>query len=96
VVNRGLSISRRVREIRQDIFGENGIEALARTLKIPVKTWMNYEQGVMMPAQILLQFLSVVGVDPTWLLTGEGERLMGPSYSVRSRWAIQSDFMGQT
>ena len=32
------------------------------------------ENGVTMPAWIILQFIEITGAEPHWLLTGEGER----------------------
>jgi hypothetical protein len=52
-----------------------GIEAPARKLELPPQTWRNYEQGVDMPANVMLEFLEITGAYPHWLLTGEGERL---------------------
>ena len=51
------SIARRVREIRQDLYGESGIETLAEALNVPTATWLNYEWGLTMPADIMLEFL---------------------------------------
>ena len=68
-------LAHRVREIRQDLYGDNGPDVLAGVLNLPVQTWLNYERGVTMPAEVLLVFLEVTGADPHWLLTGEGERL---------------------
>ena len=65
----------RMREIREKLYGEYGSEFLARGLSLPVGTWMNYERGVTMPANVLLEFLELTGADPRWLLTGEGEHL---------------------
>jgi hypothetical protein len=76
-------IAHRVREIRQYVFGGNGTEALAAALEIPAATWLNYERGVTMPADVLLHFLDVTGADPHWLLTGEGERLTTSRLSGR-------------
>jgi Bacteriophage CI repressor helix-turn-helix domain len=65
----------RVREIRNYLYGENGLDALAQALGVPTQTWLNYERGITMPAEVLLNFLEATGVDPHWLSTGEGERL---------------------
>ncbi|WP_406698970.1 hypothetical protein V5E97_08800 [Singulisphaera sp. Ch08] len=36
-------------------------------------SWLNYEEiGEAMPAQILLRFIELTGVDPLWLMRGEG------------------------
>ena len=67
-------ISDRLREIRQELFGEHGGPELARRLSLPARTWYNYETGVTVPAEILLAFLEQTGINPVWLLTGEGPR----------------------
>ena len=64
----------RIREIRLAEFGENGIEHLSEALMIPARTWHHFESGVTMPGWIILQFIALTGVEPHWLLTGEGER----------------------
>jgi hypothetical protein len=73
-VNVKASLSRRLREIRQEIFGEHGGPELARRLNLPARTWYNYETGVTVPAEVLLGFIEQTGVNPTWLLNGEGPR----------------------
>ena len=64
----------RVREIRVERFGNDGIATLAQALDIPARTWEHFENGVTIPAWIILQFIEITGVEPHWLLTGEGER----------------------
>ena len=71
-MNRNASLAQRLCEIRHDLYGEHGAEALARALNVPIQTWLNYERGVTMPAVVLLEFLEVTEADPHWLLTGEG------------------------
>ncbi len=68
----------RVREIRAEKFGANGVTILARFLDIPERTWEYYESGVTIPGCVLVKFIGLTGVEPHWLLTGEGER-----YSAR-------------
>jgi hypothetical protein len=68
------SLSRRLKEIRQEIFGEHGGPELARRLKLPARTWYGYESGVTVPAEILLNFIEQTGANPSYLLTGEGPR----------------------
>ena len=67
-------ISNRLREVRQDLFGEHGGPELARRLNLPARTWYNYETGVTVPAEVLLAFIDQTGVNPVWLLSGEGPR----------------------
>jgi hypothetical protein len=69
-----VSVSRRLREIREEIFGEHGGPELARRLNLPARTWYNYETGVTVPAEVLLSFIDHTGANPTWLLNGEGPR----------------------
>lgn len=70
-------ISHRLREVRQELFGEHGGPELARRLNLPARTWYNYETGVTVPAEVLLSFIDQTGVNPIWLLTGEGPRYRG-------------------
>ncbi len=73
-VNVKASLSRRLREIRQEIFGEHGGPELSRRLSLPARTWYNYETGVTVPAEVLLGFIEQTGANPAWLLNGEGPR----------------------
>jgi hypothetical protein len=70
-----VSLGMRLREIRTELYGANGVQSLARFLEISSSTWRNYERGVVMPALILLKFVDNTGSNPHWLLTGEGERI---------------------
>jgi hypothetical protein len=67
-------LARRVHQIRRELFGDDGARLLAETLKLPARTWVNYEMGVTIPAQVILDFIEVTGADPHWLSTGEGDR----------------------
>lgn len=78
-------LSTRIRTIRKETHGEDGIPQLAAALGIPARTWENFEAGVNVPARTLLEFIEISGVHPHWLLTGEGER-----YLVRSPYARQN------
>jgi len=71
-VNVKASLSRRLKEVRQDRFGEHGGPELARRLNLPARTWYNYENGVTVPAEVLLGFIDETGTNPVWLLSGEG------------------------
>lgn len=71
------SLSRRLREIRQELFGEHGGPELARRLELPARTWYNYETGVTVPAEILLGFIDQTRASPIWLLSGEGAKYRG-------------------
>ncbi len=67
-------ISARLRDVRQELFGEHGGPELARRLELPARTWYNYETGVTVPAEVLLAFIDQTGINPIWLLTGSGPR----------------------
>jgi hypothetical protein len=74
-------LARRVREVRLDLYGENGGPLLADSLAVPFRTWHGYEAGLTIPAPTLLRFIEVTGANPHWLLTGQGEKYpaRGPS-----------------
>ena len=76
---RTASLTDRIRAVRIEIYGEDGIEDLAEC-HIPPQTWRNYERGVTIPAVVMLKLLSVTGTDPHWMLTGEGDR-------ITNRWS---------
>jgi hypothetical protein len=61
----------RLRRVRTDRYGEGGGAGLARLLGIPHRTWMNYEAGVTIPGEALLDLLVLTGVDPRWLREGD-------------------------
>ena len=61
-----LDLADRLREIREDLYGEYGGQCLADALKIPLQTWLGYESGVVVPVKIVLQ-LMVMGAS---IITG--------------------------
>ncbi len=71
-------LAARVREVREDLFGAHGGPLLAEELGLPFRTWVNYEGGCTIPAQIILRFLVLTHTDPHWLLTGEGRKYLAP------------------
>lgn len=83
-MNRKLAIARRIREVREELFGVNGIDSMAQALGLPAATWQNYESGVSIPGEAMLAFLVVFGVDARWLLTGEGERFFSTDRNFHS------------
>jgi hypothetical protein len=54
------------------MYGEHGVRLLAAELGIHARTWIGYESGAAMPGGVVLRFIDIVGVEPEWLLTGEG------------------------
>jgi hypothetical protein len=76
----------RMRLLRLDRYGEHGGPLLAEALKIPTSTWVAYESGAPIPGLVLLRLIEVVGVEPHWLLTGEGQRYRVRSRDTPGRW----------
>ena len=68
------SLARRLRLIRRDLYGADGIPTLAEALGIPDQTWSNYESGITLHAPLLLTLIEQTGLNPHWLLTGQGDR----------------------
>jgi hypothetical protein len=73
------ALAARARDIRVELFGDDGQAPLAARLGVPARTWANYEDGVTMPATVLLRFIEVTGANPAWLLTGEGDSFTASS-----------------
>jgi len=67
-------LASRIRQIRVERFGIDGLPALARALGLPARTWENYEHGVTVPADVILRFMVLTGVGPGSLLAGEVEQ----------------------
>jgi hypothetical protein len=65
-------IARRLREIRQELFGDKGGPELARRLDLPGRTWYGYETGTTVPAEVLLGFIEQTGATPMFVLAGTG------------------------
>jgi hypothetical protein len=72
------ALTRRICEVREDLYGPHGARSLAEALELPPETWANYEWGVCIPAEVILRFIEVTGADPHWLLTGQGEPYTKP------------------
>ncbi len=70
------SLARRVREVREELYGEHGGPLIAEALHIPFRTWLNYESGCTIPAPSILRFIELTKASPRWLLTGQGEKYM--------------------
>jgi hypothetical protein len=54
--------------LRKDMFGERGRAKMARRLGLPVRTWYNYEEGTVIPAEVVLRVIELTSVEPEWLL----------------------------
>jgi hypothetical protein len=94
-MKRKAALADRMREIRLDLYGEDGLENLTRALEVPAQTWRNYERGITMPAELMIEFLVLTGVDPNWLLTGEGDRLCAAVHSFEP-WTVRQSDAGWT
>ena len=75
-------LASRLREVRRELYGEHGGPLLAQDLEIPARTWAHYESGVTIPGAVVLRFLVLSGVEPHWLLTGEGRRYRPGSWRL--------------
>jgi hypothetical protein len=84
-MKRSDALARRLREVRLQMYGEHGGPRLAEALELPARTWAHYESGVTFPGLVLLRFIEVTGVEPHWLLTGEGPRALAGSGESHSR-----------
>ena len=51
-----------------------------------VEAWRNYEAGVTIPAEVILQVIDLTAVEVHWLLTGDGPMYRRPSSRPRIRW----------
>ncbi len=69
-------LASRIRDVRIALYGEHGGPLLAQALGIPFRTLHNYESGTTIPAHSILHFITLTGVDPHWLLTGDGARFL--------------------
>ncbi len=69
-------LARRIREIREELYGQNGGPLLSAELGVPFRTVLNYEDGCTIPAQAILRFIEVTNAHPHWLLTGQGEKYL--------------------
>jgi hypothetical protein len=74
VKQRQVDLAHRVREVREDFYGAHGAQFLADGLDLPLRTWMNYERGVVIPAEVILKLIATTGISPCWLLTGRGSK----------------------
>jgi hypothetical protein len=68
------AIARRLREIREELFGDHGGPELARRLELPARTWYGYEAGSTLPADVLLRFVELTWANPMFVLAGTGSK----------------------
>ena len=68
------ALAGRLRLVRTEMYGEHGAPMLATLLRLPFRTWLNYERGVTIPGEILLQFIELTNTESIWLLRGVGEK----------------------
>ena len=61
-MNKREDLAGRLHQIRLAMYGEHGGPSLAEALRIPTRTWANYESGVTVPGLVLLRFIEVTGV----------------------------------
>lgn len=70
-----LRIGDRLRVIRVELVGPDGVEEFARRLGVSPQVWKNYEEvGELAPAALIRAFLELTGVSPLWLLRGDGPK----------------------
>jgi hypothetical protein len=69
-----VAVAGRLRQVRLELYGEHGGPMLAEKLRLPWRTWDNYERSVTIPGEVLLEFLELTGIEPLWLLRGLGEK----------------------
>src|SRR3954452_9112143 len=50
---------RRLREIREEVFGEEGVPLLAEALHLPAIIWRSYEAAANIPGAVLLRFIEI-------------------------------------
>jgi hypothetical protein len=74
VIQQQAGLAHRVREVREDFCGAQGAQFLADELGLPLGTWLNYERGVTIPAEVILLLIERTGISPPWLLTGRGPK----------------------
>jgi hypothetical protein len=74
--NERWEFARRVREVRVDLYGEQGAPLLAAAMRLPTQTWLNFEAGCTIPALVILRFIDLTSANPHWLLTGDGGKYL--------------------
>lgn len=75
-----VDLARRLRLVREELYGEYGGPLMAVFLGISHLSWAEYESGEVIPGPVLLKVIEQTRVSPRWLLTGDG-----PRYSIPER-----------
>jgi hypothetical protein len=88
------ALSERIRAVRMDLFGEHGGPNLARRLRIPERALARMEAGRPIPGELILKLIEVTGVNPHWLLHGEGERFRQPAFQLDDRSLFGARIVG--
>lgn len=73
------TLAKQIKELRIRRFGKRGGPEIARRLGLAPRTWYNYENGTAIPAEILLDFLT---------LTGYTAQDLKPKTEVNLNWLI--------
>ena len=89
-----VGVAERLREIREDLYGEHGASSWPMPGD-PVQTWLNYESGVMTPADVVLPLIVIARVNPHWLLTGQGEKHDHRNRQLRPATAYREPINGR-
>lgn len=55
------TLAKQIKHLRTKRFGKSGGPEIARRLGIAPRSWYNYENGTTIPAEILLDFLTITG-----------------------------------
>ena len=72
------SLCARAKLVRIDVYGEQGIAAIAEILRVKPEVWASFEAGGEVAGHVLLKFIDATGVNPIWLFSAQGERY-GPN-----------------
>jgi hypothetical protein len=66
------AIAARILELQELLYGEGAGSAMAKSVKVPTRTWYCYLAGQKIPASAILAVMHVHGVEAIWLLRGTG------------------------
>lgn len=90
IVSRKLELAQKIKTLRMMKFGERGGPELARRLGLPIRTWYNYESGVTMPAEVLIDFLHATGASLETLLADDANDLYDSQFDDKRSLCQQS------